>query len=119
MNLTITLFLKLPGSDYQIQSIFPGGKSRSNTLTTTSSTLPRHLNRGSHYSMDSLLTLQGLPPPPAAPPVERLLSPDLDTLLPPPSQFHTLPRLHRSVSGVSGAGISVSAGISASQCAAR
>ena len=51
--------------------------------------------RGSHYSMDSLMTLQGLPPPPAAPPVERMLSPELETVLPPPSQFHTLPRLHR------------------------
>lgn len=54
------------------------------------------LSRGSaHYSMDSVLTVQGLPPPPCAPPGPRLLPPELDTVLPPPSQFHTLPRLHK------------------------
>jgi hypothetical protein len=48
--------------------------------------------------MDSLLTLHGLPPPPTAP-LERLPTPELDTLLPPPAGFYTLPRLRRSVSG--------------------
>jgi len=81
-----------PGCEYEIQSIFPSAKS-----LTVSSTLPRSLNRSSHLSLNSLVTLQGLPPPPARPPpVERLMSPDLETLLPPPSQFHTLPRPQRS-----------------------
>ena len=56
------------------------------------------LSRGSaHYSMDSVLTVQGLPPPPC-PPGPRLPPPELETVLPPPSQFHTLPRLQRAVS---------------------
>lgn len=101
------------GSEYHIQSIYSG--TTNVKPQCSSSTLPRLNTRGSHYSMDSLMTLQGLPPPPAAPPVERMLSPELETVLPPPSQFHTLPRLHRSVSGVSNS----NTGISASQCAAR
>ena len=50
-------------------------------------------------SLESVVTLQGLPPPPSVPHlVERLMSPDLETLLPPPSQFHTLPRQAQAAS---------------------
>ena len=63
-----------------------------------SASLPKKLSRKTHHSMDSLLTLHGLPPPPTAP-TERLPTPELDTLLPPPAGFYTLPRLRRTVSG--------------------
>ena len=88
-----------PAYDYQFQSIFPVAKTNlPSSVFCQSATLPKKFNRKSHYSMDSLLTLHGLPPPPIAP-LERLPTPELDTLLPPPAGFYTLPRLRRSVSG--------------------
>lgn len=88
-----------PAYDYQFQSIFPVAKTNlPSSVFCQSATLPKKFNRKSHYSMDSLLTLHGLPPPPTAP-LERLPTPELDTLLPPPAGFYTLPRLRRSVSG--------------------
>jgi len=88
-----------PTYDFQFQSLFLASKPAHLSSTFyQSATLPKKIHSTSHYSMDSLLTLHGLPPPPAAP-VEMLPSPELHTLLPPPVGFYTLPRLRRSVSG--------------------
>ena len=92
-------FIAGPAYDYQFPPVFPVPKTNLSTvMLCQSSTLPKQLNRKSHHSMDSLLTLNGLPPPPTAP-TERLPTPELDTLLPPPAGFYTLPRLRRTVSG--------------------
>ena len=48
----------------------------------------KKVHRTSHYSMDSLLTLHGFPPPPTAH-LERLPTPELDTLLPPPAGLYS------------------------------
>ena len=120
------MIILILGCEYEIQSIFPSAKSLTVSSTLPRSLnrwvmimfhvsscffLMFHVScfmfhvscfmfqlfRSSHLSLNSLVTLQGLPPPPARPPpVERLMSPDLETLLPPPSQFHTLPRPQRS-----------------------
>ena len=92
-------FVSGPAYDYQFQPVFPVSKTNiSSVMFSHSSTLPKKLSRKSHHSMDSLITLHGLPPPPTAP-IERLPTPELNTLLPPPAGFYTLPRLRRTVSG--------------------
>jgi len=87
-----------PEYEYQFKSIFPPGHRTPGGRGC--STLPRSLGQARPvHSMNSLLTVHALPPPPAQHSVQAEF-PLGDTLLPPPEGFFTLPRIRRSVSGV-------------------
>ena len=62
-KLSIASISSAPAYDYKFQSIFPVAKTAlPSSRFCQSATIPKKVNRTSHYSIDYLLTLHGLPP---------------------------------------------------------